>query len=167
MLKQSLTYELASIAEEGIGNAGRIFETRFGWSVYEIRVLRLIRDNPSITFTRLAGLTRFERTATSRMLSRLIRAGLVQRTNSPQDARQFTLTITPAGQALCDEADPISLTLEALMLEPLSAEEQQAFRAMLTRILTWIRGDYARKVAQEFPESRPVKPSQKARLRAR
>lgn len=157
MLKQSLTYQLASIAEDGIGNAGRIFESRFGWTVYEIRVLRLVRDNPSITFTQLAKLTRFERTAASRMLSRLIKADLVKRTNSPIDARQFTLTITATGQELCDQADPISLSLEALMLEPLSEDEQKALRAMLTRVLTWVRGDYALKVVERFPEARSGK----------
>lgn len=167
MLKQSLTYQLATIAEEGIGNAGRIFESRFGWTVYEIRVLRLIRDNPSITFTQLAQLTKFERTATSRMLSRLIKAELVQRTNSPRDARQFTLTVTEAGRQLCEQADPISLSLEALMLEPLSDSEREAFRAVLDRVLTWVRGGYAEKVAERFPEARAAKPSQKALLRTR
>lgn len=166
MLKQSLTYQLASIAEDGIGNAGRIFETRFGWSVYEIRVLRLIRDNPGITFTQLAQLTKFERTATSRMLSRLIKAGLVQRTNSPLDARQFTLTVTEAGQEICDQADPISLALEAMMLEPLSESEREAFRAVLTRILTWVRGGYALKVGETFPEARSVRPSQRTTRRS-
>lgn len=165
MLKQSLTYQLASIAEDGIGNAGRIFESRFGWTVYEIRVLRLVRDNPSITFTQLAKLTRFERTAASRILSRLIKAGLVERTNSPADARQFTLTITAAGQELCDQADPISLSLEALMLEPLSEAERKALRAMLTRVLTWVRGDYALKVVERFPEARSGKAERKTKLR--
>ena len=59
MLKQSLTYALASIAEEGIGNADRLFEQRFGCDVRELRVLRLVRDTPGITFTALARLTLF------------------------------------------------------------------------------------------------------------
>ena len=65
MLQQSLTYLLTSIAEEGIGNADRLFQHRFGWKVRELRVLRLVRDRPGITFTELARLTRFERSATS------------------------------------------------------------------------------------------------------
>ena len=54
MLKQSLTYALASIVEEGIGTADRLFRQRFGWDVRELRVLRLVRDTPGITFTALA-----------------------------------------------------------------------------------------------------------------
>jgi DNA-binding MarR family transcriptional regulator len=166
MLKQSLTYQLASIAEDGIGNAGRIFESRFGWTVYEIRVLRLVRDNPGITFTQLAQLTKFERTATSRMLSRLVKAKLVDRMNSALDARQFTLTVTPDGQELCDRADPISLELEALMLEPLSQAEREVLRAMLTKVLTWVRGDYAQKVGERFSEVQSVPPGRGTRRSA-
>ena len=162
MLNRSLTYHLASIAEDGIGNATRIFESRFGWNVYEIRVLRLIRDTPGITFTQLALLTKFERSATSRMLSRLIRAGLVTRTNSLDDARQFTLMVTDARTALCKQADPLSLELEAIMLEPLSVSEREEFRRMLETVLAWIRQGYGEKVAQRFPEARGSK-AKKAR----
>ena len=153
MLKRSITYQLASIAEGGIGKATRIFESRFGWNVYEIRVLRLIRATPGITFTRLAETTRFERTATSRMLSRLIKAGLVKRSNSAEDARQFGLTLTRKGEDLCDKADPLSLELENLMLEPLTGEQVRAFRTMVSTVLEWVRGGYGEKVAARFPEA--------------
>ena len=120
MQKPSLTYSLVTIADNGIGSAARLFDLRFGRSVQEIRVLRLVRDSPGITFTDLARLTRVERSATSRMLTRLIEAGLVLRTGSLEDARRFTLTITRKGQALCAKADPLTEELEALMLEPLT-----------------------------------------------
>lgn len=162
MLTRSLTYHLASIAEDGIGNATRIFESRFGWNVYEIRVLRLIRETPGITFTQLAALTKFERSATSRTLTRLIKAGLVTRMNSREDARQFTLTITDAGTALCEQADPLSLELEAMMLAPLSDDEREEFRRMLVTVLSWVRQGYGDKVAQRFPEARGAK-AKKAR----
>lgn len=154
MLNRSLTYHLASIAEDGIGKATRIFESRFGWNVYEIRVLRLVRDMPGITFTGLAELTKFERSATSRMLKRLLKAGLLQRTNSEMDARQYTLMITPLGQALCDAADPLSLELESMMLEPLDAQQREVFRQMLSTVLAWVREGYGEKVADRFPEVR-------------
>lgn len=155
MLHRSLTYHLASIAEDGIGNATRIFEKRFGWNVYEIRVLRLVRDAPGITFTKLAQLTKFERSATSRMLSRLIKAGLVTRTNSSTDARQFSLSVTQAGLDLCAKADPLSLELEAMMLEPLSEAQRAMFREMLATLLPWVREGYVEKVRELFPEARP------------
>lgn len=153
MLHRSLTYHLATISEDGIGHAGRIFETRFGWSVREIRVLRLIRSNPGITFTELAHRTKFERTLTSRILARLMKAGLVVRTNSPKDARVFTLTTTEAGDALCDKADPLSIELEAMMLEPLTEKQRAEFLEIIETVRRWVQTGYREKVAQRFPEA--------------
>jgi len=152
MLRQSLTYLLASIADEGIGNANRLFEHRFGWSVRELRVLRLVRDRPATTFTELARLTRIERSATSRVLTRMIRAGLIKRTNSPEDARQFTLSVTPKGERLCAQADPLSLELEALMLAPLSARQRKELLATMERVLAWVSDGYRDRVVERFPE---------------
>jgi DNA-binding MarR family transcriptional regulator len=80
MLDRSLTYHLSAITEDGIGNANHIFEARFGWSVRELRVLRIVRSTPGITFTTLAALTKFDRSLASRLLSSLIKAGLIGRT---------------------------------------------------------------------------------------
>ena len=74
MLQNSFTYQLASIAEDAITPAAKLFKQRFGLDVRELRVLRLIGDEPGTSFTELAHKTRFERTATSRILSRLIEA---------------------------------------------------------------------------------------------
>ena len=154
MLDRSLTYFLTSIAEDGIGAANLIFEKRFGWSVRELRVLRLVRAEPDMTFTRLAERTKFERTLTSRTLTRLIKAGLIARTNSPLDARVFTLQATDDGAALCDQADPLTRELEALMLEPLSAEERAAFLSMVERVKTWVQDGYVAEVAARHTEAR-------------
>jgi DNA-binding MarR family transcriptional regulator len=152
MLHRSLTYHLASISEDGIGHAERIFEARFGWNVREIRVLRLIRSNPDITFTELARRTKFERSLASRTLSKLLKAGLVNRANSATDARVFTLTATDAGIALCEKADPLSIELEALMLEPLTPEQRENFLKMVDQVRGWVQGGYIAKVAERFPE---------------
>ena len=154
MLDRSLTYFLTSIAEDGIGAANAIFERRFGWSVRELRVLRLVRAEPDMTFTRLAERTKFERTLTSRTLTRLIKAGLIARTNSKLDARVFTLRVTGEGEALCEQADPLTRELEALMLEPLSASERQAFLGMVEQVKNWVQGGYVEEVAARHPEAR-------------
>jgi DNA-binding MarR family transcriptional regulator len=152
MLDRSLTYHLSSIVEDGIGNANRIFETRFGWSVRELRVLQLVRSTPGITFTTLSALTKFDRSLTSRILSSLIKAGLIERTNSPEDARVFTLRITAKGKALCDKADPLTVELEALMLKPLRDDERAAFLATIDRVKGWVQQGYIEEVGRRYPE---------------
>jgi DNA-binding MarR family transcriptional regulator len=152
MLNRSLTYHLSSIVEDGIGNANRIFETRFGWSVRELRVLRLVRSTPGITFTTLSALTKFDRSLTSRILSSLIKAGLIERTNSPEDARVFTLKTTAKGKALCDQADPLTVELETLMLKPLPDGEREAFLATIDRVKTWVQHGYSEEIGKRYPE---------------
>jgi DNA-binding MarR family transcriptional regulator len=152
MLDRSLTYHLSAITEDGIGNANHIFETRFGWSVRELRVLRLVRSTPGVTFTALAALTKFDRSLTSRILSSLIKAGLIERTNSPEDARIFTLRATGEGEALCARADPLTADLEALMLQPLAENEREAFLAMIGRVRTWVQQGYIQEVSRRYPE---------------
>jgi DNA-binding MarR family transcriptional regulator len=152
MLDRSLTYYLTSITEDGIGNANHIFETRFGWSVRELRVLRIVRSTPGITFTTLSAMTKFDRGLTSRILSSQIKAGLIKRTNSAVDARIFTLRATPEGDTLCDKADPLTVELESLMLKPLASEEREVFLAMIDRVKTWVQEGYVQEVADRYPE---------------
>ena len=153
MLRQSFTYQLASISEDAVGPAARLFKTRFGLDVHELRVLRLIDDQPGVTFTILARQTRFERTATSRILSRLIKAGLVTRAIDGDDARQFRLQVTPKGRALRERADPLSLEIEALILSRLTESERQDFRRILDKLSHWLDTDFARELATRYPDS--------------
>lgn len=153
MLKQSFTYQLAAIAEDAVRPVARLFEQRFGFNVHELRVLRLIDGEPGITFTRLTRLTKFERSATSRILSRLIRAGLVRREIDDHDARQFRLSATAQGQALCRQADPLSLEMEGLILSALDEADQVRFRAMLDRLSDWLETRYPEVLAQRYPDS--------------
>lgn len=151
MLKQSLTYHLVSLAEDGIGMADGLFEQRFGLNVHELRVLRIVAATPGITFTQLAAETKFERSATSRILSRLIKAGLIQRRNASNDARRFELFATAKGEALRARAKPLSLELEQLMLSPLSATEQHSFLAMLGRLRDWVATGYIEELVRRYP----------------
>jgi DNA-binding MarR family transcriptional regulator len=139
-IDRSLTDFPTSIAKDGIGAASAIFQKRLGWNVRELRVRCLLRVEPGINFTRLAERTKFERIVTSRTLTRLIKAGPIIRTNSPRDARVFTLRATQAGAALCDLGDPLTRELEALMLQPLSFDERAAFLSMVERVKIWVQG---------------------------
>lgn len=143
MLRQSVTYQLASIAEDAVRPAALLFESRFGLNVHELRVLRLIGDQPGVTFTSLARQTKFERSATSRILSRLIKSGHVRREIDEDDARHFRLHLTEAGEALRERADPLSLDMERLLLSKLSAAERAEFRRLLDKMSDWVTTGFA------------------------
>lgn len=153
MLSQSFTYQLASIAENAVVPAARLFEQRFGLDVHELRVLRLIDDQPGVTFTILSQQTRFERSATSRILSRLVKAGLVERAIDEHDARQFRLRATPSGKALRQRADPLSLEIEALILSALTADEQAQFRKILDKLNLWLNLEFLPELERRYPDA--------------
>ncbi len=162
MIEQSLTYSLSSIVEDGIGAANEIFVSRFGWSVRELRVLRLIRSNPGVTFTLLAERTKFERSLTSRTLKSLIQSGLVERKGSPSDARTYALHVTAKGETLCREADPLTAEFEALMLAPLSEKDRKAFVGMLDSVRDWVQHGYIREIRERHGEVLPKRGGRKA-----
>lgn len=153
MLRQSFTYHLASIAEDAVAPAARLFEKRFGFNVHELRVLRLIDDQPAVTFTSLARQTKFERSATSRILSRLIKAGLVRREIDEDDARHFRLFATPAGRALREKADPLSLELESIILSTLTAAERAEFLRVTAKLSEWLNTEFQPELERRYPEA--------------
>jgi len=162
MLRQSVTYKLASISEDTITPSARLFISRFGVDVHHLRILRLIDDKPGSTFTELADETKFERSATSRSLGRLIKAGLVQRKNDGRDARRFRLFTTAKGKALRDRADPVSLEMERLLLQVLEPAERHAFLATIEKLSAWLSKGYQDAVFSKFPDAAPVHVSARA-----
>jgi DNA-binding MarR family transcriptional regulator len=153
MLSQSFTYQLASIAENAVVPAARLFEQRFGLDVHELRVLRLIDDQPGVTFTALAQQTRFERSATSRILSSLVKAGLVERAIDHHDARQFRLRATQAGKSLRKGADPLSLEIETLILSALTDAEQKQFRKIIDKLNLWLNVEFLQQLELRYPDA--------------
>lgn len=164
MPRPSLTYQLATISEDAIGPADRLFTKRFGLHVHEIRVLRLIDDQPGVTFTQLAAQTKIERTATSRILSRLIKGGYVRRKIDEKDARHFQLTATPKAKALRQRADPLTEEIEDLVMSVLSATQRKQLQTIVTALTNWLHTDFPRELARGYPDA--VEPLRRARRNA-
>lgn len=153
MARPSLTYQLASISEDAIGPADRMFRRRFGLRIHEIRVLRLIDDHPGITFTQLAAATKIERTATSRILRRLIQGGFVRRKIDENDARHFQLTSTPKAKALRERADPLTEEIENLVLSVLAPAQRKQFEKTVFKLTNWLQTGFPQELAQHYPDA--------------
>ena len=153
MGRPSLTYQLASIAEDAIGPADRMFQKRFGLHVHELRVLRLIDDQPGVTFTQLAEQTKIERSATSRILARLIKGGYVRRKIDEKDARHFQLSATAKARALRERADPLTDEIEALVLSVLSATQRAQLETILGKLTDWLQKDFLLRLQEQYPDA--------------
>jgi len=92
----------------------------------------------------LAGLTSIEVSTLSRLVTRLIRKGLVTRTRSANSNREVTVKLSPKGQSLVNHLIPIALDFEAEAIAGLSAKEI----AVLKRCLRHMYGNMKNRAAR-------------------
>ncbi len=84
--------------------SAREAERRTGLSMAQLFVLQQLAEEPDLSLGELARRTFTDRSSVSVVTSRLVRAGLVARTRSPEDARRARLALTRRGSALLARA---------------------------------------------------------------
>ena len=138
---ERLTYKLSIVAQEAIAANDEIFLRETGCRIRDLRVLRLIDDQPGTSFAEIAKATGFERSLTSRLIQGLLSAGLIERRNSTEDARVFLLTTTEKGKEVRQVARRLSDRLEVILTDPLSVQELRAFNEILARLGSWVTSE--------------------------
>ena len=145
-----LTYLLEIIADEAIAGNDAIFLRELGYSIREVRVLRIVDDNPGITFVEIWEKSGLERSLTSRILQKLIGDGLLLRTSSGTDARKYHLSTTDKGQELRQRGRVMSDMLEALLLDPFPSEDRKRLFEQIERLGRWVRSEEYRAALDGF-----------------
>lgn len=145
-----LTYLLEIIADEAIAGNDALFVRDLGYSIREIRVLRIVDDNPGITFVEIWEKSGLERSLTSRILQKLIGDGLLLRTSSGTDARKYHLSTTPKGQALRKRGRVMSDALEALLMDPFPPADRARLFEQIERLGRWVRSEDYRQALESF-----------------
>jgi DNA-binding MarR family transcriptional regulator len=141
-----LTYRLDVLSTGAIRVANEVYASRCGLTVRELRILRLVDDNPGITFRDLTEETKFERSLTSRLLNGLLDNGLIGRENSATDARVFHLRTTKVGKSRRRLATAIGQKLEPHLLKPLSQSQRAGLLEAIELLTEWVHGDFAREI---------------------
>jgi DNA-binding MarR family transcriptional regulator len=116
----------------------RRLEREAGLSLMEYYVLAGLSDQPghAVRISRLAELAHCELSRLSHLISRLQRRGLVRREPDPEDGRFTLAVLSEAGHRhLVDAAPDHVAHVRSVVLDPLSAEEQQALRRAVTKIV--------------------------------
>lgn len=155
-VERHLTYRLDTLSSSAIDMANDAYIKYCGLNVRELRILRLTDDNPGITFSELSRETKFERSLTSRLLSKLIKAGLIKRTIGKSDARQFNLRTTANGRAVCAKATLVAGELEEHLLAPLTSGERDALFSCLQKLTEWVEGGAKTAIEQALVPKRRV-----------
>ena len=98
------------------------------------RVLAALSSNGGQRQVDLSGLTSIDVSTMSRLVSRLVRAGLVTRSRSEKSSREVVVALSPKGRALMQRMIPIAKKLEQKASAGLSAKELAVVKSVLTRM---------------------------------
>jgi MarR family transcriptional regulator, organic hydroperoxide resistance regulator len=142
MPRQSPSLDLDNYLPYLINRVGSIMALRFGedvlakfdLSIAMWRVLAALASHGAQRHTDLAGLTSIEVSTLSRIVTRLVRTGLVGRTRSPTSGREITLALSERGRRLVDRLIPHARHYEEIASAGLSKEEEVVLRSALRRM---------------------------------
>lgn len=99
------------------------------------RVLRALDSAPtSWSVGELADATHLLGPSLSRMLVKLVRRGLIERTTDPDDSRRSTISIAPAGRELVGRIAPSSEEQYSVIESHLGAEEMETLYRLLDHL---------------------------------
>lgn len=125
-----------------INRVGSVMALRFGedvlapvgLSIAMWRVLAALSSTGEQRHTDLARLTSIEVSTLSRIVTRLVRMGLVARAPSKTSGREVAVALTQRGRDLVNRLIPFGLQYEAIASSGLSEHEITTLRGLLRRI---------------------------------
>ena len=105
-----------------------------GVSIDMWRVLAALSNNGGQRQVDLSGMTSIDASTMSRLVSRLVRMGLVTRSRSATSSREVVVALSGKGRALVQRLIPIAVSLERTASAGLTAKELAVVKRLLSRI---------------------------------
>lgn len=131
-----LPYQL-SVAANAVSRAvaaGTAYESRFGLTGAEWRVLAAVTAAGNPTQVELVAATGMDKMTISRAVARLVGRRVIDQVRDNGDRRTRRLTPTVEGRRIHDIVAPQALEVEARLLAALTPAEATALRAALARL---------------------------------
>lgn len=135
-LADFLPYQL-SVASNAVSRAvavGTGYESRFGLTSAEWRVLAVVTDAGNPTQVELVRATGMDKMTISRAVARLAERGLVDRVRDDGDRRTLRLAATADGRGIHDVVAPQALQVEAALMAELLPNEIASLRSALAKL---------------------------------
>lgn len=108
--------------------------TPHGLSIAMWRVLAALSNNGEQRQIDLVGMTSIDASTMSRLVTRLVRDGLVTRSRSKSSSREVVVALSPKGRALVARLIPIAQQLERTASTGLPARDLVALKRLLSRV---------------------------------
>jgi DNA-binding MarR family transcriptional regulator len=104
-------------------------------SAVQLRALTVLQENPGTNLNDLAQAMGVTVSTTSRLVDRLVAAGLVDRRPSPHTRREISLVLTPAGRGRLQRYDRLRLAEARASLEAVPPDERDAVISALQQLV--------------------------------
>jgi len=110
----------------------------FGLSPAQFWVLNRIYEREGMSLRELAGSLHMDTPTASRVVSALSRQKFVRTEEDLVDRRRARLVPTARGRTLAEKLHPIALQTRAVFEAPLTPQERETLRALLTKALNHV-----------------------------
>jgi DNA-binding MarR family transcriptional regulator len=136
-VERSPRYRLALLSRLWTQSTERIYIDQFGISLSEWRILAIIGSEGRIYANAIAERGLLEKSRISRLVSRLVRTGLVETSSDAADSRRQWLSLTDKGRTLYAEVADLSLKRDELFLRGLNTREREELARLTRKLLNW------------------------------
>jgi DNA-binding MarR family transcriptional regulator len=138
-LSEFFPYRLAVTAEAFSRHLVEVYQTDFGLTREEWRLLFLLADVEQITSLDLSKRTSLDKVQVSRAADRLEKKGLITRATPPEDRRLRLYACTEKGRLLFNTLNPLIRDKAGAILGAMSATDRAALEQGITALYTAIR----------------------------
>ena len=135
ILEQFLPYRLARLSSTVSSTVARAYDRAWGMSIPEWRVIAILGRHPGLSAVEVAEQTFLDKVAVSRAVTKLIKAGRIDRQFADADRRRSILNLSEEGREVHDEVATLALAFERELLEGIEPEEVECFNAVMDKLL--------------------------------
>jgi len=139
ILENFLPYRLSILSHTVSTTIAQVYESRFGISIPEWRVIAILGRFPGLSAVEVAERTFLDKVAVSRAVTKLIKNGRIDRQFADADRRRSILNLSADGRNVHDEIAPLALQFERDLLEGLGDEERVALDGAMERLMSRAR----------------------------
>ena len=139
ILEDFLPYRLAILSHTVSSLIARVYDKRFGLTIPEWRVIAIVGRFPGLSAVEVAERTMLDKVAVSRAVTKLIKAGRIDREFADADRRRSILTLSEEGRNVHDEIAPLALAMEEDLLHGLNEDQISTLNVVIERLLVRAR----------------------------
>ncbi len=135
ILEKYLPYRLARLSTTVSATVARAYDKAWGLSIPEWRVIAILGRHPGLSAVEVAEQTFLDKVAVSRAVTKLIKAGRIDRQFADADRRRSILNLSEKGREVHDGVAALALKFERELLEGIEPEEAERFDAVMDKLL--------------------------------